>query len=317
MGDIILATPLFRWIRQSYPNACLNVLVKSEYESLFDNHPDVHEILTWPKKGGLKDLIYLQKKIRRRHYDVVIDIQANIRSHWLAMTSTARSIAYYRPQRLKRFLHIYLRCNFLRKSVPVTIRYLESIKSLGILDDGSGAALFPTPTAKRTVRDLIKGATPDRIIVLAPGAAHETKRWPLPYYTELGQVLQAEGFFIALIGGENDHTVCQELSQALESPVLNLVGKLKLIDSAALLQQSRLLVTNDTGVMHMAGAVGTPVVAIFGPTTRQLGFFPFRSRSVIIEQERLPAGPVHITALHDVQKNIFNVDQSPHLPGSK
>ena len=131
----------------------------------------------------------------------------------------------------------------------------------------------------------------NRMVVLAPGAAHATKQWPLSYYAAVGRFLYSAGFSIVLIGGEKDRIVCGELSVTLNSKPVNLAGNLTLIESAALLKLSRLLVTNDTGVMHMAGAVGTPVIAIFGPTTGDLGFFPFRSTSRVIENEQLNCRP--------------------------
>jgi lipopolysaccharide heptosyltransferase II len=291
MGDIILATPLIRWIRKGYPEAELDVLVRSEYSSLLDTHPDVNQVLTWPIRGGLTDLIALQKRIRQRHYDVLIDLQASGRSRWLAFMAGARRTTYYRPKRLKRFLLVCFRLNLFKISVPVPIRYLAAVKLLHIQDDGSGASLFPEDRVKNMVQRLIRQIRKDRMIIMAPGAAHATKQWPLQFYAEVGRFLQTNGFSIVLIGGETDWSVCDRLSGLLDSHPLNLAGKLTFIESAALLQQSRLLVTNDTGVMHMAGAVGTPVVAIFGPTTRELGFFPFRSASRVIEHEQLNCRP--------------------------
>jgi lipopolysaccharide heptosyltransferase II len=291
MGDIILATPLIRWIRQGYPEAELDVLVRSEYRSLLDTHPDINQVLTWPVQGGLTDLFALQKRIRRRHYNVLIDLQASGRSRWLAFMAGAQRIYCYRPKRLRRFLLVCFRLNLFKTPEPVPMRYLAAVEPLHIQDDGSGASLFPEGSEKNTVQRLIRQIRKSRMVVLAPGAAHATKQWPLQYFAEVGRSLQTGGFSIVLIGGETDRSVCGKLSAALDSKPLNLAGKLTLAESAALLQQSRLLVTNDTGVMHMAGAVGTPVVAIFGPTTREMGFFPFRSTSRVIEHEHLNCRP--------------------------
>ena len=121
-------------------------------------------------------------------------------------------------------------------------------------------------------------------MAFAPGAAHATKRWPAERWVELGRRLNSRGFDLALVGGSGDADLAAGIASGLDRAA-SAAGRLSLQGTAALLASCRGLVSGDTGVMHMAAAVGTPVVAIFGPTVRAFGFFPYAQASAVVERE--------------------------------
>jgi heptosyltransferase-2 len=123
------------------------------------------------------------------------------------------------------------------------------------------------------------------LVAMSPGARWETKRWPIEHFASVAGSLASSGHGIVLIGGPGDESLCAELSRLCDEAPLDASGKLDLIGSAALLAECRLLVTNDSAPLHMAEATGTPVVAIFGPTVRELGYHPQLPSSVLLGLE--------------------------------
>jgi heptosyltransferase-2 len=121
------------------------------------------------------------------------------------------------------------------------------------------------------------------LLAVAPGARWPTKRWPIERFAAVAQALaQAQQAAVVVLGSAEDSLLAQELGQRLSVPVLNSTGKLSLMHTAALLQQCRLLLSNDSGLMHMATALRVPVVAIFGPTVQEFGFYPFKASAQVV-----------------------------------
>jgi heptosyltransferase-2 len=121
------------------------------------------------------------------------------------------------------------------------------------------------------------------LLAVAPGARWATKRWPVERFAAAAQALaQARQAAVVVLGSAEDRALAQELCQRLSVPVLNSTGKLSLMHTAALLQQCHLLLSNDSGLMHMATALRVPVVAIFGPTVQEFGFYPFKASAQVV-----------------------------------
>jgi len=305
MGDIILITPLLRWMKQRFTNASLDVLVKPEYAVLLENNPAVGHVLTLPENRRLTTLSGLRTEIQDRHYDAVVDLQANWISRWLTWSSGAKRKAYYTPARWARFWLVHFGWNFYHQIEPVPLRYLRSVASWGVEDDGHGAELCSGNLDAEDLKKISAALNPDKMIVIAPGAGRRTKRWPAAFYRDAAKQCLNRGFSVVLVGGEGDRKLCGEIAQPLQNGLLNLCGDLGLMETAALLKQSCVLLSNDTGVMHMAGAVGTPVIAVFGPTTEHLGFFPFRSNSIVIEHPHLSCRPCSFHGTERCPKKHF------------
>lgn len=291
MGDLILATPMLHWVGSRFPNAIIDVVAKEAFAPILRGHPDADEVLMLPQEATLKDLICLCLKIRSRKYDAVIDLQANFRSRIMVWLSGAGTRILYHPERWKRFWLTFPGKNLYREILPVPLRYLKAAESLGLSDDGKGACIFPGEEDQASVNQKLNYLDRKNILVLAPGAAHFTKRWPARFYGEVGRFFSASGTGIVLTGGKADTGICREIEDIVQSGCLNLCGQLRLMETAALIKEAGIVLTNDTGVMHMAGAVGSRVVAIFGPTTRHFGFFPFRSKSIVVEHPDLDCRP--------------------------
>jgi heptosyltransferase-2 len=192
----------------------------------------------------------------------------------------------YPKHRLARAALIHTKRNWYRDQRPTAERYFDAARELEVAPDGQPPDFFLSVEAVREAADWLDHARPgsDRqLIALAPGAAHTTKRWPLGHWHLLMQQVVADGFDVVLVGGAEDAAWGKALESSAGKRVVNAVGRFGLQGTGALLQRSRALVSGDTGVMHMATAVGTPVVALFGPTVRSFGFFPYSSRAQVVE----------------------------------
>lgn len=127
-------------------------------------------------------------------------------------------------------------------------------------------------------------------IGFAPGAKHLTKRWPSEYFIELGNLLLSNGYQIVLFGGRSDKELCEEIEKGIQSSV-NLQNEDYLLQTAADMKQCKLVITNDSGLMHTAAASGVPLVSIFGSTVKEFGFSPYGVQNLILENNSLFCRP--------------------------
>src|SRR3989475_12172688 len=130
-----------------------------------------------------------------------------------------------------------------------------------------------------------RGLADARLAALAPGAAHATKRWPVAYWGGLSEQLRGDGYRPVVVGGPEDRGLAQQLVAGGGGAAASAAGEFSLQETGAMLARATVLVSGDTGVMHMATGVGTPVVALFGPTVEQFGFFPYRARAAVLQRD--------------------------------
>jgi heptosyltransferase-2 len=299
LGDIILATPLLRVLHAAYPDAHIDVLVKSEYADLVRYHPAVSSVIVL-FTSSKEELRELRARVRAERYDVILDLHNSIRSRYVRFLSGARRVTAVNKRALRRFALVHLKRNTYRDAVPVAERYIETAARLGIVPDGAGPELFvPGETISR-VATMMSRYKLDRyaaVIGMAPSARHFTKRWPPERYRDLGiRLVKERRVKLLLFGGPDDTDYCGDIAQMINAEVgadaaESLAGKLTLLETAAALDHCALVVTNDSGLMHMAAARGRGVVAIFGSTVKEFGFFPYRTRSVVLETAGLSCRP--------------------------
>jgi len=284
IGDVVLTTALIRQIRVAFPQAGIEYLVKSRHAGLLANNPALTRI--WTFESGL--FVPLLRTLCARRYDGIVDLQSSLRSRIFAFLIPARRKVRVRIGRLRRLIFVRFRRDGCRTVRDVPDKYLEAVRSWGVTDDDGGLEIHPGEGAEAVLSGLLEssGVSPgQKLLVLAPGAGRATKRWPPERFAETGAYFRGKGFAVILVGAGDDTGVCHETEARYPHLFVNLCGRLRIEETAALLTRSTLLITNDTGVMHIAAAVECPVVAIFGPTTRHFGFFPFRASHVVVERD--------------------------------
>jgi ADP-heptose:LPS heptosyltransferase len=231
----------------------------------------------------------------------------NIRSILICAGSGAK-VSGFSKKLLQRDLLIRFGKNIYSEIKPVYLRYFESVSSLGVEYDGNGTEVFPAATETEKTAEILKQnniTSGIPILVIAPGAQWENKRWPEAAYASASDTFcNQTGAYPVLIGGPGDVEICTHVQDLMKTKSLNLAGKLSLMGSASMLGMAKMVFTNDTGMLHMAQAMKTPVVAVYGPTTRELGFFPLPENSRVAEID-ISCRPCTQKGLHSCPKKHF------------
>jgi heptosyltransferase-2 len=283
IGDILLTTPLLRAIRRRHRDAGLTVVTKEAYAPLLSHNPHVDRIITL---GSGRPLLRVAREIRAASFTHRLDLHGSLRSRALRALAPGRWTAYPK-HRIARAWLIRTRRNRYRDPRPVPERYFSAARDLDVSPDGAPPEFFLGGDAEELATAWLSttGLASDRpLIAIAPGAAHATKRWPLEYWRALVSQIVAGGLNVAIVGGPDDTALGISLAGSAPGQVANAAGRFGLQGTGALLRRSAVVVAGDTGVMHMATGVGTPVVALYGPTVKAFGFFPYTPRATVLER---------------------------------
>ncbi len=286
LGDLVLLTALIEALRGAMPGAEIHLLTKKIYAELFADDDRIDRVIPL-LTAGIGELVRLRSVLARERYDLIADAHNVIRSNLLYATIHAGLKVQLPKYQLKKLLLIRSKLNLYKRTVPIAKRYIEMLRPVGLDASETKTSLRLTGRATERARQVLcdGGIDKDSIVALAPGARWETKRWPLEHFQRVAEWLEAEGHGIVLIGGSGDRAICADLAGRISPRTLDLSGKSSIMESAAILSLCSLLVTNDSAPMHMAEAVGTPVVALFGPTVREFGYYPQLSSSAAIDSE--------------------------------
>ncbi|MCH7760178.1 lipopolysaccharide heptosyltransferase II [candidate division TA06 bacterium] len=294
IGDIVLATSLLKPLRENYPEGEIVMAVMSPYLPLLQGNPYLSRVIPFEKdgkhRGGLGLLRFILS-LRRERFDLAIDLHRNLRSHLITLFAGAERSMSYQKEIIKRRAMVFLKKR--RKGKHTVHRYLKALDPLGVSLDHAGPGLYLSKEERAWAERYLEECkilnyeyrTPNfelrsPIIGIVPGAKHSTKRWNPPGFALLGDRLTKElNATVVLLGDGNDEEVAREIEERMEEEVNNFVGKTSLRELAALLDQCHLVVTNDSGPLHMATALGRPVVALFGPTVEEFGFTPYDNQS--------------------------------------
>lgn len=289
IGDILLTTPLLRAIRRSHPGGRVTVLTKRAYLPLLSHNPHVHRVIGLAPNRSLTSLA---AELRGEDYTHLLDLHDNLRSRLLRLLVPGRWRTYPK-HRMARELLIRAKRNRYRDRRPVPERYFSAARDLQVAPDGAPPEFFVGQEATQEAAAWLASAglqAEPNIVAVAPGAAHATKRWPVGHWRGLIERIAKDGCAVAILGGADDAGLGAELASASGGRVASAAGIFGLQVTGALLQRARGLVSGDTGVMHMATGVGTPVVALFGPTVEAFGFFPYTRKACVLELP-LPCRP--------------------------
>jgi heptosyltransferase-2 len=280
LGDAILTTPLIRALRKIYSDSKIDILATPQAGIVFRNNPHVNQIFFLNKKIWLKKIYSIVKvifQIKKQNYDLAISIQSSLTSSLLMFLAGI-------PERLG-----FSRQKLLTQSLPHTkgLHKIQKIlRLLELLTDKKfdmQTEIFWTKTEEEKSHQYVAPYKTQRMFLvgIAPGSIWNTKRWLQEYYTELVTMLEQQNIKVILIGGNDDYRLCRAIKNGSES--LNLAGSLTILESAALIEKLDLLITNDSAPLHIANAVKTDVIAIFGPTVKDFGFYPYRDHDKVIE----------------------------------
>ena len=279
LGDILLSTPLVRSVKKNYPWINISFLLKDQYKDLLSSNPYISNLYSYKTDLNTKQNIELNK-LKSVKFDIVIDLQNNLRSRDLTFRLNTR-VLRFRKKTFSKFLLVNFKINRLKNSPPIPVRYAQTLKNFGL--DEEGLDLFKPG-------GILPELTGKKYIGLAPGSRHYTKMWPEKYFKDLGKFLLKSGYSIVLFGGKDDKETCSLISNEIDGSV-NLCNDDDIISTAVNMEKCIALICNDSGMMHVACALKVPVLAVFGSTVEEFGFVPYKNNSIILQNEGLSCRP--------------------------
>lgn len=300
IGDIVLSTPLVRVLRSRFPDMQMDYVVRKEYADLIRSNQNLNVTHEFDASTGFAGLRILKKKLKEERYDLILDLHDSIRSRYLRSLLGVRRIEVLDKRLKERTVLVRFKKNTYREIVPVADRYIETVEEFGIENDGKGAELHIPDETLFSVSGRIAALRLnrfERVLGLCPFARHATKEWPTDRFSQVasGFVRKFDGAVMIFGGsadGERGLPLIKELvNEHGEERVINFTGTLTLSETAAAMQYCDVIVTNDTGLMHIADAMQRSIVAMFGSTVREFGFFPSENRSIVLERKGLYCRP--------------------------
>jgi len=282
MGDVVLTGKIFRNLKINYPKSEIVFITKQEYLEILENNPYIDLIQPYIKNSPT-NITALKNKILEFNPDIVIDLQCNKRSKFLTVGLRAH-IYSFNKRRLFKMSLVYAKLHKKEAFEAIPDLYCQAYSNPDFICDDKGIELWlksDSYTYKPFTRQYNK--KDKYTISIAPAAHFKTKRWAEEDFIELINIIKYDinADFI-LLGGADDNELCSRISY--KTGAVNFAGKLNIIQTAQKIDQSDLIITNDTGLMHIASARRTPSVVIYGSTVQNFGFIPYQSPSLIIEE---------------------------------
>jgi ADP-heptose:LPS heptosyltransferase len=282
IGDIVLTSPVIRAIKTQIPNAEVHFVTKARYANLLINNPNISKIHILENK--MKPLL---RQLVNENFDYIIDLHNNFRSRQIKLRLKARSFSYNKLN-IKKWMLVSLKINLL-PDLHVVDRYMQTLRFFNLKDDARGLEFF-IPEDQHFDLSLLPSHFTDGYIAFALGGTYFTKRLPLDKIIEICSKIK---YPVVLLGGADEFETGEQIRSRFPEQTVNLCGKTSIHASASLIKQSRLVLTNDTGLMHIASAFKKDILSFWGNTTPAFGMTPYMPgfNSTILQVDKLGCRP--------------------------
>lgn len=297
IGDIVLTTPVIRGLKTQLEGEVeIHYLTKKMYAGLLENNSYVSKIHTIEKSTNevIEDL-------KAENFDYIVDLHKNLRSARVKKSLKGFSFAFNKLNTQK-WLLVNLKVNRM-PDVHIVDRYLEAVKALGIKNDGEGLDYFLSENTKFKLPSSFNS----NYVVLVLGANHATKRIP---FEKLKEITAAKNKNFVLVGGKEDSKMGEQIEALAPERIFNACGKTNLNESALLIKNSSVVITPDTGMMHVAAAFRKRIISVWGNTVPEFGMYPYlpkesQQQSYIIETKNLKCRPCSKIGYNKCPKGHF------------
>ncbi|MFW5980440.1 MAG: lipopolysaccharide heptosyltransferase II [Halanaerobiaceae bacterium] len=267
LGDIIFALPFFKNLRKNFPEARIDLIMNHKFYNILENYPYLNKIYPYNKNWSIKKSLKFALNIKKEKYDLGLNIHGNWRTTILMKLISPEVTAGY-GDRFKKIL-LNKKITPPSSSQHMVDVYLDFLKKIGCSLSDKSQEINPDKKAETKIKKFLnrKGLSGHNLIGLNPGGSWTTKRWDKEKFARLGDLIQKRtGYKVVLTGGEGDIQRVNEIARKMESTPLITAGKTNLQELAALWQKCQAVISGDTGPVHVAAAVGTPTLTIFGPS---------------------------------------------------
>jgi len=272
IGDIVLTSPVVRCLHQLPGGVEIHFLTKEKFAAIAENNPYINKVF-----GIRESVSEVMPLLRKETYDHIVDLHKNLRS-FRVILGLRRPYSNFSKLNFRKWLLVRFKASFMPR-VHIVDRYLKAVECLGVYNDGQGLDFFIPPGFEVDPDSLPEPFSKGYIGVVI-GGKHNTKILPGNKVIEICQLLNVP---VVLLGGPEDRQRGEEISSAPGVKIFNACGPYNLFQSASLVMHARAILTNDTGLMHIAAAFRKPIVSVWGNTVPELGMYPY-----------LPAGSDHL-----------------------
>jgi ADP-heptose:LPS heptosyltransferase len=281
IGDIVLTTPVVRCLRKKYPNAAIHYLTKKQFGSIIDSNPYVDKVIL--SKDDINETI---AELLEENYDCIIDLHHNLRT--LRIKQALKKVPFNSFNKLN--IEKWILTNFKIKLVPhkhIVDRYMETVHGLGVVNDGAGLDYF-IPENDEVKESDIPFSHLHGYVAIAIGAAHNTKKLPVEKLKALAEKI---GYPVILLGGKDDFLNGEKIAESDPVKIYNACGKFSLNESADLVRRAQLVISHDTGLMHIAAAFKKNILSVWGNTVPSFGMTPYQTQYEVFQVNKLWCRP--------------------------
>jgi ADP-heptose:LPS heptosyltransferase len=284
IGDIVLTTPVIRCLKSQVDGAEVHYITKKQYSSVLEANPYIDKI--WLYDKDLKEILI---KLQAENFDYVIDLHNNLRS--LKVKAKLRKPSYsFNKINFRKWLVVNLKINIL-PDIHIVDRYISTLKAFGVVNDKKGLDYF-LPSENKEKPHSFMDELPSKYVALVIGAQHETKKATAETLSAICDKIQ---FPVVIVGGKEDIPLAESILKKALYPerIRNTAGKLSLNQSAYLVKNAEVVISHDTGLMHIAAAYRRKIISIWGNTIPEFGMYPYLpdSESKIFEVKGLKCRP--------------------------
>ncbi|MGA2823469.1 MAG: glycosyltransferase family 9 protein [Bacteroidales bacterium] len=299
IGDIVLTTPVIRCLKTQLPEAEIHYLTKKQNQSLLQENPFLTR--TWLYEKNFKELLPL---LKAEKFDFIVDLHKNFRSLYV-LFHLRKPYGTFQKLNLKKWMIVNFRIDRLPR-IHIVDRYFAAVKSLDIVNDRKGLDYF-IPSGEEVDLSLLPESFRQGFIAFVIGGKHTTKIFPEDKVVEVCRNVSRP---VVLLGGEEDAERGRRVEKLAGPSVVNTCGRLSINQSASLIRQSAKVITNDTGLMHIAAAFDKTILSIWGNTIPEFGMAPYldgkeKAISGIFEVKELSCRPCSKIGFEKCPKGHF------------
>ena len=296
IGDIVLTTPVIRCLKQQVEGSTVHFVTKKQFMPLLQANPHIDKIHCLDES-----LTALVRELKKEKFDYIIDLHHNLRS-WLVKSGLRSFDFSFRKLNIEKWLMVNFKIDRLPR-IHIVDRYMQTLALFDVVNDGKGLDYF-IPEKDTVDVSILPAAFRQGYIALVAGARHYTKQLPMKKLVALCDLISKP---IILLGGKEDIVMGDAVAGHTKGIVYNACGKFSINQSASLVRQARLVISHDTGLMHIAAAFKKKIISLWGNTIPEFGMFPYfpDENSRIIQVEGLACRPCSKIGYADCPKGHF------------
>lgn len=293
VGDAVMATPVPRALKRTFPQCHIHVLARDWVAPLWERHPEVEKVIPLKEGRGFRSWWQQLLPLRETNYDIGLVLPNSFSSAWLQYWVGSPHRVGYATEGRTLLLTVRVPWGPGAEQLPRPQTYLNLARAAGADVDFTKDWAFTLKVSSEELEaaDQRLGPEPEGFrIGLAPGSVAPSRRWPSERYAQLADRLVAQGHQVVLLGSKGDQAIAQAVARSMQRPALNTAGETKLREVIALIKRLDFVVSNDSGAMHLAYAQGIPLLVLQGAAD-PLVTGPFGPNSSVLRDENLACAP--------------------------